>query len=71
MSDSDRICAKLDKLYAYYQELKNISNISLEEYNHNILYRRAIERTMQLHDNLEDINQYLKQIALYVTENNL
>ena len=48
MSDSDRICAKLDKLYAYYEELKNISTISLEEYNHNLLYRRAIERTMQL-----------------------
>jgi len=48
MSDSDRICAKLDKLYAYYAELKNISTISLEEYNHNVLYRRAIERTMQL-----------------------
>ena len=24
-----------------------------------------------IHDNLEDINRYLKQIALYVTENNL
>ena len=48
MSDSDRICAKLDKLYVYYEELKNISTISLEEYNHNMIYRRAIERTMQL-----------------------
>ncbi|GEM_PF-4616242 len=29
MSDSDIICAKLDKLYGYYEELKNISTISI------------------------------------------
>lgn len=48
MSDKDRICAKLNKLYTYYAELKNSSTISLEEYKHNSIYRRAIERTMQL-----------------------
>jgi len=48
MSDKDRICAKLDKLYAYYGELKNFSTISLEEYKCNSVYKRAIERTMQL-----------------------
>ena len=48
MSDKDRICAKLDKLYNYYGELRNLSAISLEEYKGNSIYRRAIERTMQL-----------------------
>ena len=48
MSDKDRICAKLDKLFTYYEELKNLSTISLEEYKRNSIYRRAIERTMQL-----------------------
>jgi len=63
MSDSDRICAKLDKLYVYYEELKNISIISLEEYNHNIIYRRAIERTMQLIvECATDINNMLLKV---------
>lgn len=48
MSDKDRICAKLEKLYSYYKELQNFSAISLEEYKRNSIYRRAIERTMQL-----------------------
>ncbi|MEA4924301.1 MAG: DUF86 domain-containing protein [Syntrophomonadaceae bacterium] len=48
MSDKDKICAKLDRLYNYYEELKNLSVISLEEYKCNSIYRRAIERTMQL-----------------------
>lgn len=48
MSDRDRICTKLNKLYSYYEELKNISGISQEEYSRNLLYRRATERTMQL-----------------------
>lgn len=48
MSDKDKICAKLDRLYNYYEELKTLSVISLEEYKSNSIYRRAIERTMQL-----------------------
>lgn len=48
MSDKNRISAKLDKLYTYYEELKNLSSISLEDYKRNSIYRRAIERTMQL-----------------------
>lgn len=48
MSNRDRICAKLDKLYSYYTELKSLSLISLEEYKSNAVYRRAIERTLQL-----------------------
>jgi Uncharacterized conserved protein len=48
MSDKGRICAKLDKLYTYYEELKSFSAISLEEYKGNFIYRRAIERAMQL-----------------------
>jgi uncharacterized protein YutE (UPF0331/DUF86 family) len=48
MSDHDRICAKLDKLRIYYTELKSFSSISLDEYIKNSIYRRAIERTMQL-----------------------
>ncbi|MEQ8200412.1 MAG: DUF86 domain-containing protein [Syntrophomonadaceae bacterium] len=48
MSDKDRICAKLDKLYTYYEELKSFSAISMEEYKGNFIYRRAIERAMQL-----------------------
>ncbi len=48
MSDKDRICAKLDKLYTYYEELKNFSTISLEEYKRSSINKRAIERTMQL-----------------------
>jgi uncharacterized protein YutE (UPF0331/DUF86 family) len=48
MSNQDRICAKLDKLYSYYTELKSLSLISLEEYKSNPIYRRAIERTLQL-----------------------
>lgn len=48
MSDRDRICAKLDKLQTYYTELKSLSSISLDEYINNSIYRRAIERTMQL-----------------------
>ncbi|MDD4802551.1 MAG: DUF86 domain-containing protein [Syntrophomonas sp.] len=48
MCDKDRICNKLGKLYSYYEELKNFSAISLEEYKCNSVYRRAIERTMQL-----------------------
>jgi uncharacterized protein YutE (UPF0331/DUF86 family) len=48
MSDKDRIIAKLDKLYTYYEELKSYSAITLEEYKCNSIYRRAIERTMQL-----------------------
>lgn len=48
MSDKDRICAKLNKLFTYYGELKSFSDISLEEYKSNSTYRRAIERTMQL-----------------------
>lgn len=48
MSDHDRICAKLDKLHSYYKELKSISLITQEEYMSNSIYRRAVERTMQL-----------------------
>jgi len=48
MSDHDRICAKLDKLQSYYTELKSFSSISLDEYMNNSIYRRAIERTIQL-----------------------
>ena len=48
MSDHDRICAKLDKLQTYYTELKSLSSISLDEYMNNSIYRRAIERTIQL-----------------------
>ena len=48
MSDHDRICAKLDKLQSYYTELKSFSSISLDEYINNSIYRRAIERTIQL-----------------------
>lgn len=48
MSDQDRICAKLDKLQSYYTELKYLSSISLNEYISNSIYRRAVERTMQL-----------------------
>ena len=48
MSDHYRTCAKLDKLQTYYTELKSLSSISLNEYINNSIYRRAIERTMQL-----------------------
>ncbi len=48
MSDHDRICAKLDRLQGYYAELKALSSLSLEEYMSNSIYRRAVERTMQL-----------------------
>lgn len=48
MSDHDRICAKLEKLQTYYTELKSLSSISLDEYISNSIYRRAVERTMQL-----------------------
>jgi len=48
MSDHDRICAKLDKIQTYYTELKSLSFISLNEYISNSIYRRAVERTMQL-----------------------
>jgi uncharacterized protein YutE (UPF0331/DUF86 family) len=48
MSDHDRICNKLDKLHSYYTELKSLSLITQEEYMNNSIYRRAVERTMQL-----------------------
>jgi len=48
MSDQDRLCAKLERLHGYYAELKTFSAISREEYMNNSIYRRAIERTMQL-----------------------
>jgi len=48
MSDQDRICTKLDKLHGYYTELKSLAAISREEYMHNSVYRRAVERTLQL-----------------------
>jgi len=48
MSDRDRICAKLGKLHSYYAEIKSLSSISQEEYMANSIYRRAVERTMQL-----------------------
>lgn len=46
MSETDRICNKLEKLYSYYDELKTYSTITLEEYQSNIIYKRAIERTL-------------------------
>lgn len=48
MSDHDRVYAKLDKLHSYYMELKSLSEITWEEYMSNSIYRRAVERTMQL-----------------------
>ncbi|MGI5880072.1 MAG: type VII toxin-antitoxin system HepT family RNase toxin [Syntrophomonadaceae bacterium] len=48
MPDKDRICTKLNKLYFYYTELKNLSDITLQEYQDNLIYRRAVERVMQL-----------------------
>jgi uncharacterized protein YutE (UPF0331/DUF86 family) len=64
MSDKDRICAKLDKLYSYYEELKSLSTISLEEYKHNSVHRRAIERTMQLIvESATDINNMLLRLS--------
>jgi len=48
MSDLDRLCAKLDKLYTYYTELKSLSSFSREKYMSDSIYRRAVERTIQL-----------------------
>ena len=48
MSDHDRICSKLDRLHSYYTELKSLAALSLEEYMSNSIYRRAVERTIQL-----------------------
>ncbi len=48
MSEKDKMCDKLHKLYTYYEELKTNSQITLEEYQTNTLYKRAIERTLQL-----------------------
>lgn len=48
MSDRDRICAKLDKLQNYYTELQAFSSLSLDEYISKSIYRRAVERTLQL-----------------------
>jgi len=48
MSEQDRVCAKLDKLHSYYAELKSLSSVSREEYMNNSIYRRAVERTLQL-----------------------
>jgi len=63
MSDRDRICAKLERLYSYYAELKSLSSISREEYMANNIYRRAVERTMQLIvECATDINNMLLKI---------
>ena len=60
MSDHDRICAKLEKLQNYYTELKSLSSISLDEYLRNQVYRRAVERTLQLIvESATDINNML------------
>ena len=48
MPDKDKIRAKLVKLYYYHQELKGFADITLQEYKDNSIYRRAIERVMQL-----------------------
>jgi uncharacterized protein YutE (UPF0331/DUF86 family) len=48
MPDRDRICAKLKKLHSYYAELKSLASISQDEYMANSIYRRAVERTLQL-----------------------
>ncbi len=60
MSDHERICAKLNKLQNYYDELKSLSSISLDEYLGNSIYRRAVERTLQLIvESATDINNML------------
>jgi uncharacterized protein YutE (UPF0331/DUF86 family) len=42
------ILEKLAALQKYYKELKALENISLEVYSENNLYRRAVERLIQL-----------------------
>lgn len=60
MSVHDRICAKLNKVQNYYSELKSLSSISLDEYLGNSIYRRAVERTLQLIvESATDINNML------------
>lgn len=60
MSDHERICAKLNKVQNYYDELKSLSSISLDEYLGNSIYRRAVERTLQLIvESATDINNML------------
>lgn len=60
MSVHDRICAKLNKVQNYYDELKSLSSISLDEYLGNSIYRRAVERTLQLIvESATDINNML------------
>lgn len=39
---------KLTALHVYYQELKELENITFEEYRNNNLYKRSIERLIQL-----------------------
>ena len=60
MSVHERICAKLNKVQNYYDELKSLSSISLDEYLGNSIYRRAVERTLQLIvESATDINNML------------
>ena len=60
MSDHERICAKLNKVQNYYDELKSLSSISLDEYLGNSINRRAVERTLQLIvESATDINNML------------
>lgn len=60
MSDHDRICAKLERLQGYYGELKSLSVLSWDEYRVQPIYRRAVERTMQLIvESATDINNML------------
>jgi uncharacterized protein YutE (UPF0331/DUF86 family) len=50
----------LNKLQNYYSELKSLSSISLDEYLGNSIYRRAVERTLQLIvESATDINNML------------
>jgi uncharacterized protein YutE (UPF0331/DUF86 family) len=50
----------LNKVQNYYDELKSLSSISLDEYLGNSIYRRAVERTLQLIvESATDINNML------------
>lgn len=44
----DIILEKIAALQGYYKELKDLEHISFKEYNQNNLYKRTVERLIQL-----------------------
>ncbi len=61
MQDNEIICAKLEVMLGYYNELINVvKNVTFENYKENILVKRTIEREIQLIvESATDINNMI------------